>query len=244
MRKTMQNGKNLRFILSVLLPCFLSACAHIYPVRVGDSLVSIQQQAHGKGKAFVHLHQNETTALKAARAVIKEEGGSVLTLVHAGERNIVFHLHDQRYEFDPNRIFSDAGIKQTLLQFGPYTNEAHNEVMKLANRIKSLLPEGKVIAVHNNHESYSLREYLPGHNLASVAYALNYVRQNYYRNFYLVTKKYEFMRLKKLQFNSIWQAPNAVDDGSLSVYLAKRDYINVEAGYDQLAEQIKMLKYA
>jgi hypothetical protein len=40
------------------------------------------------------------------------------------------------------------------------------------------------------------------------------------------------------------QAQHATDDGSLSVYLADLDYINVEAGYDQLAAQIKMLQLA
>ena len=35
-----------------------------------------------------------------------------------------------------------------------------------------------------------------------------------------------------------------MDDGSLSVFLANRAYINVEAGYDELAMQIKMLRHA
>lgn len=42
-------------------------------------------------------------------------------------------------------------------------------------------------------------------------------------------------------FNGVLQKASATDDGSLSVYLAKREYINVEAGYDQLKEQIHML---
>ena len=69
-------------------------------------------------------------------------------------------------------------------------------------------------------------------------------RDSHYRNFYVVTKKNDYVRLKGLNFNSIWQALNATDDGSLSVYLAKRNYVNVEAGFDQLTAQIDMLKYA
>ena len=219
------------------------AYASNYPVSVGNSTIVIQHVQHGKGKAFVHLHQNETTALKAAKAVIKAEGGSVLTLVHSGNRNIVFSLQKKRYEFDPNRIFTDQGIKKTLLQFGQYSKEAHVEVNKLAQKIKMLLPKDKVIAVHNN-QSYSLKDYLPGQGSSREARALNVNGQRHYRNFYLVTKKSDYLRLKKLNFNSIWQALNATDDGSLSVYLASSDYINVEAGYDQLAEQINMLKKA
>ena len=70
------------------------SCLHSasFPVRLGNETVVIQQKQHGMGKAFIHLHQNERTALKAARAVVDTEGGSVLTLVHHGERNIVFYL--------------------------------------------------------------------------------------------------------------------------------------------------------
>ncbi|HBI21030.1 MAG TPA: protein tyrosine phosphatase, partial [Legionella sp.] len=118
---------------------------HHYWVKVGDTAVIIQQQTNGTGKAFVHLHQNETTALKAAHAVVHTEGGSVLTLVHAGGRNIVFHLNKETYEFDPNRIFTDAGIQKTLTQFGECTIDAVSEVKRLADKIKALLPKGKII---------------------------------------------------------------------------------------------------
>lgn len=130
-----------------------------------------------------------------------------------------------------------------MTQYSYYTPEAHQEVKKLADRIKALLPEGKVIAVHNN-SSYSLKDYLPGHELAKDAKALYMNPDNYFRNFYLVTKLSDYLRLKMQGFNGVLQKPSATDDGSLSVYLAKRDYINVEAGYDQLAEQIKMLLHA
>lgn len=231
---------------ALLLLCilFVAGCSSNHPVKVGNTLVVIEQYNRGHGKAFVHLHQNETTARKAAISVIQSEGGSLLTLVHPGGRNVVFEMDKKRYEFDPNRIFTNVGIKKTLTQFGPYSPKAHSEVKKLADKIKVLLPKKKIIAVHNNNESYSLKKYLPGKGLAKDARRLNYSPHNYYRNFYLVTKKYEFLRLKKLNFNSIWQAPDATDDGSLSVYLSTRDYVNVEAGYDQLAEQIKMLKHA
>ena len=214
-----------------------------YWVKVGDTAVIIQQQTNGLGKAFVHLHQNETTALEAAHAVVNAEGGSVLTLVHAGGRNIVFHLNNEPYEFDPNRIFTDEGIQKTLAQFGECTPEAIIEVKRLADKIKTLLPKGKIIAVHNN-EDYSLNDYLPGHSLAADARLLHVNEQHFFRNFYLVTQKKDYKRLSQLKFNSILQAVKATDDGSLSVFLAGSDYINVEAGYDQLAVQIKMLRWA
>jgi hypothetical protein len=211
-------------------------------VLIGDEKVEIKHTV-GRGKTFVHVHHNEQTALKAAQEVIRQQGGSLITLVHSGGRNIVFHLNNKRYEFDPNRIFTDNGIKMTLISFSQYTPEAHKEVKKLADKIKQLLPKGKVVAVHNN-SSYSLKDYLPGNTLEHDAQAIHMLSRNYYRNFYLVTKPGDFLRLKSQGYNGILQKNTATDDGSLSIYLAKNTYINVEAGYDQLIEQIKMLQHA
>lgn len=228
------------FLVSLFFCQFAYAMNHI--VMVGDEKVEIKHTL-GKGKTYVHVHHNEQTALKAAQAVVQKDGGSLITLVHSGGRNIVFHLNNQRYEFDPNRIFTDKGIKKTLSQFGPYTPRAHQEVNKLASKIKQLLPKGKVVAVHNN-SSYSLKDYLPGKSLERDAQAIHMVPENYFRNFYLVTKINDFLRLKSQGYNGVLQKPSATDDGSLSIYLAKNEYINVEAGYDQLIEQIKMLQHA
>lgn len=232
----------MRFLIPVLIFLTQLGCAVNHKIMVGDERVVIQQTV-GKGKSFVHVHHNEQTALKAAKAVIRQEGGSLITLVHSGGRNIVFHLNNQRYEFDPNRIYTDTGIKKTLTQYSSYTPEAHQEVKKLADKIKQLLPKGKVIAVHNN-SSYSLKDYLPGHELAHDAQKLHMNPDNYFRNFYLVTRLSDYLRLKLEGFNGILQKPSATDDGSLSVLLAKSEYINVEAGFDQLREQIKMLQRA
>ena len=233
----------MKFGLVIFLAFFQSSYAANYPVQLGDTRVIIHMQRQGTGKSFIHVHQNETTALAAAKAMIKADGGTLMTLIHSGKRNIVFNLHNKRYEFDPNRIFTDVGIKKTLMQYSSYTSSAHREVRKLATKIKVLLPKGKIVAVHNN-QSYSLKNYLPGNNLAGDAQDLRVHDHRNYRNFYLVTKPHDFARLTDHRFNSILQAANATDDGSLSVYLAGRDYINVEAGYDQLAAQINMLRYA
>lgn len=232
----------MQYLLAIFILLSHSVYAKNYTVYLGKSPVVIHHQV-GKGKTFVHLHHNEKTALKAAKAVIKKEGGSLITLVHPGGRTIIFHLRNKRYEFDPNRIFTDKGIKITLNQYSHYTPAAHKEVNKLASKIKRLLPKGKVIAVHNN-ASYSLKDYLPGHELAKDAKAMHMNPKNYYRNFYLATKSADYSRLKSAGFNGVLQKISTTDDGSLSVLLAKNNYINVEAGYDQLYEQIRMLRRA
>ncbi|KTD16111.1 hypothetical protein [Legionella jordanis] len=216
--------------------------AETYTVKLGDAKVHIIKQK-GHGKTLVHLHENERTALEAAKIYVKRKGGTLITLRHSGNRNVVFHLNKVRYEFDPNRIFTDVGIKKTLKQFGNYSTGAHREVKKLARTIVKLIPKGKVIAVHNNR-GYSLKEYLPHHSMAKDAKSLNYVRCSSYRNFYFVTKHQEFRRLKRLKFNVALQSNHARDDGSLSYYFAKRNYINIEAATYALKQQLKMLENA
>ncbi len=228
--------------LWILILLNVTACASKQTVMVGDEPVTINY-SKGHGKTFIHLHHNEQTALRAAEAVVQREGGSIISLEHRGGRNIVFYLQGTRHEFDPNRIFSDEGIRKTLSMFGPYSLKAHQEVQKLAQKIKAILPEGKIVAVHNN-AGYSLKNYLSGNSLEQEAQAVHLVPSKYFRNFYLVTQIQDYLRLKSQGFNGVLQKKAATDDGSLSVYLAKNEYINVEAGFDQLAEQIKMLQHA
>ncbi len=232
--------RGLLLLLNVLFAGY--AYAGTFPVQVGDTTVVIEQIKHGEGRAFIHVHQTETTALKAAKILVGQEGGSIVTLHHPGARNIVFHLNHKRYEFDPNRMFTDVGIKKTLTQFGPYSPEAHQAVKRLAKRVLALLPENqRIIAVHNN-KSYSFKDYYPGHSLASEVAALHIASPTLYRNFYLVTQQADYTRLTARSFNGVLQASPPTDDGSLSVYLRKMPYVNVEAGYDQLAAQLAMLK--
>ena len=170
-----------------LMMVVFSVFAKDFSVKVRDEAVTIRIIKNGSGKNFVHLHQNETTALKAAKQIIQENHGQVITLIHSGKRNIVFHLNAKHYESDPNRMFSKIGIHKSLSQFGASSPKAIHEVEKLSNALKQKLPKGKIIAVHNN-EFYSLKDYLPGHPLHSEAKALHYPDPQHYRNFYLVTQ--------------------------------------------------------
>lgn len=232
----------MKYGLLLIIILLQGGCATNHKVMVGDERVIIKYTA-GKGKTYVHVHQNEYTALRAAKTAIQKQGGSLITLVHSGKRNIVFHLNNERYEFDPNRIYTKNGIKKTLAQYSHYHPQAYMEVKKLADEIKKMLPDGKVIAVHNNN-TYSLKDYLPGHQLAQDAKAVHMSAHNYYRNFYLVTQIPDYVRLKSEGFNGILQKKAAIDDGSLSIFLSNREYINVEAGYNQLGTQVTMLLHA
>ncbi len=232
----------MKYFLYLFLVISSMVHAKIYPVKLGETKVEIIKRK-GLGKTFIHLHENEFTALAAAKCFIEREGGTLIHLKHSGARNVVFYLKGIRYEFDPNRIFTDAGIRKTLKRHGHYSVAAHREVRKLAHNIIRLIPKGKVVAVHNNRD-YSIKEYFPHHSLAADARSLHYRPFTSYRNFYFVTKKEDYERLKRLHFNVALQANNAQNDGSLSYYLAKKNYINIETGYGQLVAQLKMLHHA
>lgn len=232
----------MRYLFCLFIVLSSLAYGKTYTVKLGNTKVAIIKQV-GRGKTLVHVHENEITALKAARLYIAKHGGTLITLKHSGKRNIVFHLKGKRYEFDPNRIYTNRGIRRTLKRFGSYSLPAHREVKKLAIKIKRLLPKGKIIAVHNNRD-YSIKEYFPKHPLAGDVRAINYLSNSNYRNFYFVTQKKEYNRLERHKLNVALQSRKAQDDGSLSYFLAKRNYINIEAAYGALQAQLKMIRYA
>jgi len=246
-KTTNQQSHRPKQRLSNYLGCFMLLMISIIghakdeSIQLGQQTILIHEEVFGPGPTYIHVHQNETTALKAARAVAKQHGGRVITLLHKGTRNITFTLQRTRYEFDPNRIYTDTGIKKTLSQFGPYSSEAHRAVLRLAKAITQRLPKDNIIAVHNN-QGYSIKNYQAGADAASEALKLYINPKKYYRNFYVVTQEEDFQNMKAQHENSVLQTPHPADDGSLSVFLAHRRYVNVEAGYDQLRPQIAMLE--
>lgn len=210
---------------------------------LGDAKVVIQLENYGPGKVFVHVHANETTALEAARRIARSNGGKVVTLIHVKERDVHFHLNGRAYTFDPNRIYTRLGIQKTLKMHGCYDAKAAHVVANFAKKVLATIPSGKVVAVHNN-KGYSLRAYLPHHLLAADCQKIYLKGRSNYRNFFLVTQRHDFYRFKTLGFNVVHQARHVCDDGSLSVALAQRHYVNVEAAFGELHQQMNMIAHA
>lgn len=235
-------GVKSLFLVCMLLSSKIFADTQV--VWIGKTPVKIIRETQAPTeKTFVHLHENETTALQAARQFIQKNGGTLITLEHGGTRNIQFELQGKQYAVDPNRIFTDRGITHSLQQYSSYSLVAHQAVKKLAQAILAQIPPGKVVAVHNN-STYSLRDYLPDHPMHADAKAVHYLAQTNYRNFYFVTRQHEYERLKALDFNVALQSNHSDDDGSLSYYLGRHNYINIEAGYGELKAQLNMLYHA
>jgi hypothetical protein len=218
-------------------------------VRVGGTLLTLViSERHPGGLRFVSLHENERTAVVAARGVLRGHAGRLIELRSRGTRLVTFRIGRTPHAFDPNRIFTDAGLEKTLRRYGSWSRAAQEAVTALRDAVLAAVaetPERPVVALHNNGAgTYSIEQYRPGGSHAADAadVALNPARQP--DDFFLVTTPALFATLKDAGFNVVLQSERPTDDGSLSVWFQResRPYINVEARHGRTEEQQRMLQ--
>jgi hypothetical protein len=218
--------------------------------KIGDSEVrAVVHQNKAPKPTFLNVHDDENTSVAAGQANIAEFGGRLIELVHSGERLITFGLGGQKYSFDPNRMFSDAGIKATLKLRSHYSTKAHAEIKKFADEYLAqfaLNREPVVLALHNTVDGFfSVESFTPAYYLGAEAAEVAISPRRSKFDFFYVTERKFFESLRKMDFNVVLQNnERAADDGSLSVHFAKLSipYINIEAEMTHLNEQIDMLR--
>ena len=215
--------------------------------RVGSSHIPVTTATYQPGGKllFLKLHDNETTAEEAAKSVLKETGGKLITIENNEERNIRFSIRNKDHVFDPNRIFSMQGINETLRRSGGYNPAAANAVQDFSRSIFNKLDRNShLITVHNNTDNrFSILTYMTGE--------LRRDAKMVYRNpemdpddFVLTTDQRLFVFLKAEKINVVLQDNASVtNDGSLSYYYGRqrRFYVNVEAEHGHLEEQVMMI---
>jgi len=220
-------------------------------VHLGSTIVDLLSHQGVEGRLrFVNLHDNENTSVEAAVPILWETGGEMLEIRHTGRRNVKFVLGGKTYEFDPNRIFSAAGVMNTLVKNGGTSSAAEKIVFDFGRHIlgeikaDSLHP---VVALHNNTEAeYSILTYQPGADYAADAASVHVVPERDPDDFFFVTYRPHFELLSAGGFNVVLQNNTEVtDDGSLSVYCGMHGipYVNVEAQQGHLREQRQMLAF-
>jgi len=199
---------------------------------------------YGPGPTYVALHANEQTSISAAQALVPNSGGRLIILQHTADRLISFNLEGQTYMFDPNRMFSDAGIRATLQRYGPYSEAAHREVSDLATAVLREMQGSYIVALHNNTDgAYSLLSYLSGGQYANEAAAVNQASNIDPDNFFFTTSQAWYDRLVQMGQNVVLQSAGATDDGSLSVFAGRLNipYVNVEVQHGDFRAQQQML---
>lgn len=223
---------------------------------IGETTIDAQVRQFGQSQlTMVNLHDDEQTSVDAAVAVLGKQGGRLVELAHTGKRRVVFSLDGNRYSFDPNRIFSEAGVRLTVRMenenHGAVPEGAHVVVSRFADQFVRhfrLDKQRALIALHNNGEGgLSIHSYAPGAEYEADTDELFVSSKIDPDDFYFVTDKRFFDELKQKNSNVILQ-DNSIrrDDGSLSVFAGRRGipYINVEAQPEHLEEQTKMIEIA
>jgi hypothetical protein len=220
--------------------------------KIGNAVVTAEVFQRGKPTpTMINVHGDENTAVAAGKVIIEQSGGRLIELSHGGQRLVTFSLDGQRYSFDPNRIFSDAGIRATLEKQSAGSEAAHRAVKRFATQYLehfALDREPVIIALHNNTEgALSIASYRPGAEQAATAKAVHIASIRSSDDFFYVTDQRLFDYLKQRDFNVVLQDNARVpDDGSLSVHFARNGiaYVHVEAEMSHLNAQIEMVRAA
>ena len=106
--------------------------------RLGDTEVrGLVHESLSTSPTMLNVHDDEDTSVAAGLVNIKRFGGRIIELAHSGERLIKFNLEGKDFTFDPNRIFSDAGIRATLEAKSQYTEAAHSVIRKFGRAQKN-----------------------------------------------------------------------------------------------------------
>lgn len=218
-------------------------------LQVGETQVhAVVHQERSATPTMLNVHDDEDTSVKAGLANIACDGGRVIELVHSGQRLITFSLDGKKFSFDPNRIFSDAGIAATLEKHSKYSEAAHAAIRNFAKEYLqcfALEREPLIIALHNTVDGiFAVDTFTTKGHLGSDAAATHISPRRSRFDFFYVTEKKFYDFLKERDFNVVLQDNARVtDDGSLSVYFSRKGipYINVEAEMSHLEEQIGML---
>jgi hypothetical protein len=213
-------------------------------IILGDTKIAFEVIRHGQGPVFVALHENETTAIAVAKKLVPAARGTLIVLRHRGERYVTFTLGGDTYQFDPNRIFTAQGIRQTLK--GGSAPEAVAAVRALAQAIVSEIGNRPIVALHNNTNGlYSLLSYLPGYKYSGDAQSVHQVVGQDPDDFFFTTEESFYDMAQESGFNVVLQSNRVTDDGSLSVYSSVHGlrYVNVEAEHGHAEVQLGMLQW-
>ena len=214
---------------------------NIIPIR-------ILQYGAQNNLVFINLHDDEKTSVEAAMKILEQYGGTLIKLDNKGERNISYRLGRYAYHIDPNRIFSESGIRETLEELGRTGDKAVSEAKLLGERILQLIPleTSCVIALHNNTaDLYSARDYLPGQQREKDSKKVSINPSEDSDDFFLTTDNQLYRKLSEKGFNTILQDNrNCKNDGSLSYYFGRVNlrYVNCETEHGKTEQYFKMMK--
>ena len=224
-----------------------TAASTLQTLKIGDTSTKLEVTRSGPGITYIHLHQDEVASYKAAKTALTKTGGSLIAVKHHGNRLLDFKLAGKTYLFDPNRIFSDTGIKKSLRKYGPYSEAAFKAVKNYRETILNLIKNEKmIVAMHNNYnKNFSLRNYQKNGDSANTVKDIHVNKKLGDGNFYYVTENKIFQALKNKNQNVVLQNnAKLTDNGFLAEYAAQHKiaYVNIEAQRKYYTQQLGMIE--
>ena len=194
------------------------------------------------GPIFFHPHEDEKTSYETSKQLVHKYGGKLVAIKQYGKRLLEIEHQRKTYKVDPNRIFTEEGIRNTLIKYGEFNQDVAKAVQDFADRIASLVIGELVIAVHNNYnKEYNVSSYK---NSQEVKY--------YYQNpgkgkgeFFYTTDEQFFNFAKVAGYNAVVQSSSVKNDGSFSVYAAAQgvEYVNLEVQRGKQSLEQEMLLF-
>jgi hypothetical protein len=210
------------------------------------SLAGARYRIYRNGKSarrYLLIHGNEETARAVLiRHIRSHQGIAYVTENHT--RTVAI----QGGQIDPNRMFSRVGAERNLKALNPdwpadRLQAALHELERGRDKlVRALLPPkgGLLVALHNNSQSYSVKDEIPISDATSIREPGNP------HAFFLCTNPGDFKILSQSAYNVVLQqkAPPE-DDGSLSRLAAARGvrYCNLEVAHGNTARQDEMLNW-
>jgi len=86
----------------------------------GQEEVRLVEHVHGDNPVtYFNIHDDEDTATAATLRFLQQRSGRLVELKQQGERLILGRVGKETFWFDPNRIFTEQGITNTLRECNP-----------------------------------------------------------------------------------------------------------------------------
>jgi len=195
-----------------------------------------------------NLHDDENTAAEAGKAFIKKHGGRMIELRHGRGRDVVVRLEGIKYRFDPNRMFSDAGLRASLKHFKNNTDQIFDITTAFRDSVVELVDIKRdeiLIIVHNNTQSkMNINDFRPGEWYGEDAKDVSINPGRDPDDFFVVSENDLFASLDLRGYNVALKADNPPDRGMVMDYYENLGVqcISVETEHFKIAEQIAMLE--
>lgn len=225
----------------------LSHVTHTFLLEEEKVWVNIYE-GRGPGLTFVNLHDNENTSAEAAKVHISRHGGRLVELVHGRGRTVVIRRNGVLHYFDPNRMFTENGLRQSLDYFHNLSGENVAIAADFARKVAGFIniEKGKaIISVHNNTPGkLTIHDFKPGqwYGRDSREVFINPAEDP--DDFFFTNSPALFRALKTLRYNVALMVPDPPDRGTLGNYVnnAGGIYVLVEAEHGHLSRQVRMLE--